>query len=388
MPNRVVITGVGCLTPLGNNFQEVQNSLLTGTTGIANSESLDWPVGSVKYDIDSEYDRFDLQVTDRFARGGYLAYRQARQDSGISPEGIYLGVSNGAGHEAQKAYSELFEKDRVRPNTLITFMLNSAVNFITKKEQINGPAFTFSAACASSSIAIGEAYKAIRNGDYNVLAAGGSDFCLTTMSLRCWQAMMATGKESKPFSQTRKGIVLSEGSVILFLENLDSALARKAPIYGEIVGYGISCGAETITKPNQQGQIDAIKKAIANLNVDDITYINAHGTGTPVGDIVELHSILSVFGDKTKNIPVSSTKNLHGHLLGNSGGMEMLSCLTVLLNDKIIPNWNLTDPDKDIPKEIFLPTSIIDKTQKVCLNNTFAFGGTNIVLALEKYHES
>lgn len=388
MTHRVVITGVGCLTPLGNNFAEVQNSLMAGIPGISISSELNWPVGSVNFDIDSYFDRFDIQVTDRFARGGYLTYCQAKHDSGTIPEGIYLGVSNGAGHETNRAYRELFDKDRVRPNTLITLMLNSAVNFITKKEQINGPAFTFSAACASSSIAIGEAYRAIRNGDYNILAAGGSDFSLTTMSLRCWQSMMAAAKESKPFSQSRKGIILSEGSVILFLENLQSALARKAKIYGEIVGYGISCGAETITKPNEKGQKDAIEKAITNINVDDITYINAHGTGTPIGDIVELQSIAAVFKEKTPQIPISSTKNLHGHLLGSSGCMEMLSCLTVLKNDKVIPNWHLNDPDKDIPNEIFLPTSIVDKTQKVCLNNTFAFGGTNIVIAMEKYHGS
>lgn len=388
MTHRVVITGIGCLTPLGNSFLEVENSVLSGTSGISVSESLEWPVGSVNFDIDSKFERFDLQVTDRFARGGYIAFCQAKKDSGVNAEGIYLGVSNGAGHEAQRAYKELFDKDKVRPNTLITLMLNSAVNFITRKEQINGPAFTFSAACASSSIAIGEAYRAIRNGDYNVLAAGGSDFSLTTMSLRCWQSMMAAAKESKPFSQSRKGIILAEGSVILILENLKSALSRGAKIYGEIIGYGISCGAETITKPNQKGQIDAIEKAITNINVDDITYINAHGTGTPIGDIVELQSIAAVFKEKTQQIPVSSTKNLHGHLLGSSGCMEMLSCITVLKNDKIIPNWNLNDPDKDIPKEIFLPTSIIDKTQKVCLNNTFAFGGTNIVIAMEKYYGS
>ncbi len=387
MKHRVAITGIGCITPLGNSYQEVKESVLSGKSGIKYSEELDWTVASVDYNIDEQFDRYDLQVTDRFSRGGYLAYKQARADSGIDPQGIYLGVSGGGSHELTKAYEDLFDKGRVRPNALVSCMMNSAVNFIARKEQIKGPAFTYTAACASSLLAMGEAYKAIAYGDYDSIATGGTDFSLTDMNIAMWKAMTALSEESKPFSASRKGIVLSEGSAIFFFERLDKALERGAKIYGEVIGYGTSCGSETITKPDEEGQIRAIQNCLRDIYLKRITYINAHGTGTPVGDLVELGSIQKVFGDLTKQIPISSTKSLHGHLLGGSGAMETLSCLAVLETEKIIPNWGLVDPDPEISKDILLTTELVDKSQDVCLNNSFAFGGTNVVLALGKYHE-
>lgn len=386
MLHRVVITGIGCLTPIGNSYEEVSNSLFSGISGISYCDTLKWYFGKVNLDIDSRFDRLDMQITDKVARGAYLAYLQSVKNSGTKPDGLYLGVSNNSTFEAEKSYKDLFDKDRVRPSTLVTLMMNSAVNFISLREKIKGPAITYSAACSSSSLAIGEAYKAISRGDYKCLAAGGTEFSLTNMMLRCWQSMLAVDKESKPFSKSRKGIVLSEGAVIFIMENLSSALERQATIYAEIVGYGVGCNSETLTKPNLEGQVDVIQKALKDLSLEDITYINAHGTGTPVGDIVELSSISTVFKDLTNNIPISSTKKLHGHLLGASGAMETLSCISVLNRDKVIPNWELEDPDSDIPRDIFLPTQVLYKKQKICMNNTFAFGGTNVSLAFRKYY--
>lgn len=383
MKHRVVITGIGAYTPIGNNFNQVCTELYAGNSGLS-AHPMGINAGQVTYDIDSKFDRYDIQITDRIARAAYLAYMDAKADSQTSVEGVYFGTGAGGAGEIAKSHESLYKLGRVRPTSLVTSMLNGAANFIAAKDQITGPVFTYSAACSSSSVALGEAYRAIAYGDVNTMAAGGGEFCITPLVVAQWRAMQALSDGCKPFSESRNGIALGEGAIMYILENRDTAVARGAHIYGEIVGYGNSCGAESMTKPNEEGQIAAIKSAIKNIDPIQVTYINAHGTGTPAGDLVELNSIHQVFGARTAEIPVSSTKVLHGHLLGNSGAMELLACLAVLKTDKVIPNWNLTDPDPAIHEDLWLPTEIVPSKQDVCLNNSFAFGGTNIVLAVQK----
>jgi 3-oxoacyl-(acyl-carrier-protein) synthase len=311
-----------------------------------------------------------------------LAYQQAKADAKTNVDGVYIGTGAGAAYEVNNTILEFQDKGRVRPNSLVSSMNSGAASFIASKDNITGPVFTHTAACASSSVSIGEAYKAIKYGEVSVMAAGGAEFCLSPILVDQWRAMRAMGTKSAPFSATRDGIILGEGSVVYVLESLDHALARNAVIHAEIVGYGISCGSETLTKPSEQGQISAMQSALRGIDPTRVTYINAHGTGTPVGDLVELNSIQKIFGN---NVPISSTKALHGHLLGNSGAMELLACLAVLKTNQIIPNWNLTDPDPAIPEGVYLPTKVVEHEQDVCLNNSFAFGGTNVVLALAKF---
>jgi 3-oxoacyl-[acyl-carrier-protein] synthase II len=177
---------------------------------------------------------------------------------------------------------------------------------------------------------------------------------------------------------------MSEGSVIFILENYDKAVARGANIYCEIVGYGVSNGSESVTKPNTEGQIKCMSLALKDHDIQEVTYINAHGTGTPIGDLVELKSIENIFGKYTSEIPISSTKGLHGHLFGASGAIETLACITILENNSIIPNWNLDEKDTDISSNIFLPTQPLYNKQKIVLNNSFGFGGTNITLAFKR----
>ena len=384
MKRRVVITGVGCYTPLGNNFNDVEQALFAGQTGLSYNETTGSMTGQVSYDADQDFDKFDIQVTDRIARLAYLAYRQAVAAAGVKPEGVYFGSGAGGASEIAKSYHNLTARGRVRPTSLVSSMLNGAANFIAAKDNINGPVFTYSAACSSASVAIGEAYKAISYGDVDVMVTGGGEFCLTKLVAEQWRAMQALSDCCKPFSEDRNGIALGEGTTIYILETLESAVSRGAKIYAEIVGYGNSTGAETMTKPNEAGQVSAMESALKGIDSGRVTYINAHGTGTPVGDLIELGSIAKVFGSQTQNIPVSSTKVLHGHLLGNAGGMELLACLAVLNQNKVIPNWGLSNPDSNIPTELNLPTKIIDKNQDIVLNNSFAFGGTNVVLALAK----
>lgn len=387
--NRVVITGIGCITPLGNSYDKIVDAMFSGVSGIKYSETLNSPaaparadLNSGRYDIDSHFDRYDLSVTDMFGRAAMLAYSAAKADAGIGADGIYIGSGAGAAYELNKSILEFHDKKRVRPTSLVAATSNGAASFVALRENIKGPVFTHSAACSSSSVSLGEAYKAIKYGEVDCMAAGGTEFCLSPLLVEQWRAMRALGTKSAPFSADRDGIVLGEGSIIYILENANRAIERGAKIYAEIIGYGISCGSETITKPCEDAQVAAISAAVKDLDKNRVTYINAHGTGTPIGDLVELSSIKNVFGT---GVPISSTKAIHGHLLGCSGAMELIACLGVLANDKIIPNWGFVNPDPEIPEGTNLPTSVIDCEQDVCLNNSFAFGGTNVVVALTKY---
>jgi 3-oxoacyl-[acyl-carrier-protein] synthase II len=379
--NRVVVTGVGCITPLGNTYQQVVASMYAGTSGICFGDIVQANVAKVNMDIDGQFDQYDLAATDLFGRAGWLAYQQAKTDAGTTVDGVYIGTGAGAAHEVNKSILEYNERNRVRPNSLVSSMSSGAASFIATRDNITGPVFTHSAACSSSSVSIGEAYRAIKYGEVSVMAAGGSEFCISPVLIAQWRAMRALGTKCSPFGADRDGIILGEGSVIYILESLSRAIERGAKIYAEIVGYGISCGSETVTKPSEAAQVAAMKSAIKDIDPRRVTYINAHGTGTPVGDLVELGSIQQVVG---AGVPISSTKAIHGHLLGNSGAMEMIACLGVLASDQVVPNWNLTNPDPAIPSGTYLPTEVVDYQQDVCLNNSFAFGGTNVVLALAK----
>jgi 3-oxoacyl-[acyl-carrier-protein] synthase II len=378
---RVVITGVGCVTPLGNTYDEVVTAMYYGTSGIKFNEVYQTNLARITVDVDSQFDRYDIATTDRFGRAAMLAYLQAKADAGTTVDGVYIGTGAGATYEVNRTILEYHEKQRVRPNSLVSSMSSGAASFIALRDSVTGPVFTHSAACSSSSVSIGEAYRAIKHGEVDVMAAGGSEFCISHVLIEQWRTMRALGTRSSPFGADRDGIILGEGSVIYILESLPRAMSRGARIYAEIVGYGISCGSETITKPSEDSQVAAMTSAIKDIDPVRVTYINAHGTGTPVGDLVELGSIQRVFGS---GVPISSTKAIHGHQLGNAGAMELIACLGVLASDQIIPNWNLTDPDSAISDGTYLPIKTVGYPQDVCLNNSFAFGGTNVVLALAK----
>jgi 3-oxoacyl-[acyl-carrier-protein] synthase II len=393
MKRRVVITGVGCVTPIGASYEEVKHSLLNGISGITYDEEHGVNVARVTIDIDSQFDSIDMNITDRFSRLAWLSYEQAQKDANIDVEGVMVGVGYGGGALAlDQSYSDLARINRTRPTALVCSMPNNASNYIAHRAKIKGPVFTYSAACASSSLALGEAYRYIASGEVDTLAAGGTESCLNGLSFANWKAMGAItknkdepSKSCKPFSSDRKGIVLAEGSAMYILEEREHAINRGAKIYGEILGFGYSCNADSMTKPNKEGQVTAIQKILKEVDINRVSHINAHGTATPVGDMIELESIKQVFGDLTPNIPITSTKALHGHALGSSGTIETLACLVTIEHDIIIPNWNLDSCDELIPDGIYLPVRPMNKQIDVILNNSFAFGGTNIVLALAKH---
>lgn len=390
MKRRVVITGIGCVTPIGASYDEVKKSLFNGESGVEFYEPFGVNLARVKVDVDN-LDSTDLSVTDRFSRLAWAAYQQAHKDSGTDVEGVMLGVGYGGGALAlEQSYADLLRVKRTRPTALVCSMPNNATNFIAHKEKIKGPVFTYSAACSSASVAIGEAYRYIALGEVDTIAAGGAESCLNELSVATWRAMNAIArnseeptKASKPFSADRSGIVIAEGSAVFILEELEHALQRGAKIYAEILGFGFSCSSESMTKPNKEGEVMVLEKVLKDIPKERVSYINAHGTSTPVGDMIELESIKEVFGNLTP--PVSSTKALHGHTLGAAGAIETIACLATIECDTIIPNWHLDKPDANIPDGVYLPTEKFEKEIDVVLNSSFAFGGTNIVLAFGKY---
>lgn len=384
---RVVITGVGCRTPLGASYEDVKHSLFNNTSAIVYDQEHSACCARVTTSVDEHFSSADLDITDRFTRLASLSFDDAIADSGVTPTGIFLGTGFAGALSYESAYADLATKGKVKPSALVQQMQNNATNYLALKHNIIDQAFTYTVACASSTLAIVEGYKAIVTGQAKIVAVGGSEASLTKINFASWKAMRASVSDNasprtsvKPFSKDRKGIALAEGAAIFILEELESALSRKAKIYGEVVGFGISCGSETVTKPNAIGQIRAFRSLGRMINLESVTYINAHGTGTPVGDLVELESIHNCFGNK---VPVSSTKNLHGHLLGASGAMETLACLSVLETGKIIPNWNLL-PEESYNHSVSLPTEIEEFKSGIVLNNSFAFGGTNVILAFQR----
>lgn len=389
---RVVITGIGAITPIGQSLADIEISLYGGISGTKKIEEYNTIHGTVDCAFDNILTPSEAALTDRITKLSYASYLNAKKDSGIVPEGVFYGVAYGGATTIEECYNAFSKNKKISPYSLIKAMPSSGGSFICMKENIKGPLLSFTSACSSSSVALGEAYQKIKSGMLTTAAVVGSEAFNTYLNSVWWRAIGAINEHDtdpatavRPFDEGRKGTAISEGSVCFMLESLESALERGANIYGEIVGYSITTGTETFTKPSTEAQILAINNILKQINIDDISYINAHATGTPVGDISEATAISATFGNKAKNIPVSSTKSLTGHLMGAAGAMETLSCIIALRNNKVIPNYFLNKRDDNIPDCINLPTEAEEREMDIALNNSFAFGGCNVVLALRKW---
>jgi 3-oxoacyl-[acyl-carrier-protein] synthase II len=397
MKRRVVVTGIGCVTPIGISYDEVKDAMFSGRSGIRYYENIKANLGRVEFDIDSQIAPLDQTITDRISRFAWYSYLKCKEDAGITKEdvdGIFFGVGFCGSYTIENSFPEYLNNGRSRPNTLVNICPNSPACFIALKEDIHGPNFTYNTACSSSTLALGEAYEKIVRGDCDGMIVGGTESSVNDYGITTWHGMRAISskdegpKACRPFSKDRTGVVVAEGCAVFFLEELEHAKARGAKIYCEILGYGTSWGTESMTKPSIEGEMRAIQKAYDKLNGRKVTFISAHGTATPTGDMVELQAIKNVFGDELKDIPITSTKALHGHTLGASGIIESMGCIAVLQEDKVIPNWHLGEQDDKVPEGTYLPREVVDKKQDVCLNNSFAFGGSNVVLIMGKYNES
>jgi beta-ketoacyl-acyl-carrier-protein synthase II len=409
-PRRVAITGIGVVSPLGNDPQTLYSSLIKGKSGIAHfkaefADQLSNKVAAqVDFDEKQYFSRQEINLMDRASQFGVFAAQQAIHDAHLeaSPEvlkhaGIHMGIGLGGTNTLDASYVRLYREgsSTLKPFTVLMVMTNAAASQIALKYGICGPSLTYSVACASSSVAIGEAYRQIRHGYADVMIAGGTEAPLTYGQIRAWESLRALGQEDpndpgascKPFSANRTGLVLGEGSAVMILEEYQHAKARGAHIYGEISGYGITNDSAHITQPSVEGQASAMVAALksAHLDTTDIQYINAHGTGTALNDITETNAIKHVFGAHAYNVPISSSKSMHGHLLGASGAIEALATVLTLNHGTIPPTINLHQPDPACDLDYVPNVARLDVSIRHAMSNSFAFGGTDVALIISKH---
>jgi nodulation protein E len=400
--HRVVITGLGVISALGRNSTEFWSSLSRGASGIGPLEVVDRSqlrfsnAAEVRGYRDEDYFGVDqITIYDRFTQFGMIAAREAIQMSGIewTPElrertAIVTGTAVGGQTTEDAAFADLYlrKKTRFNPFNIARVMANAPASHISMTYGITGPAFTYSTACSSANHAIGQAYWMVREGLADAAVAGGSEAPLSLGNLKAWEAMRVVSPDTcRPFSKNRNGIIIGEGAGMLVLECRERALARGAPVYGEIVGFGMSSDAHHITQPSADGAGRAMKAALADalLQPEAIGYINAHGTATPANDSMETAAIRAVFGRHADAFAVSSTKSMHGHALGAAGAIEAVAVLLGLRNGILPPTANYTEPDPTCDLDV-IPNQPRQVSCEYALSNSFAFGGLNAVVAFRR----
>ena len=406
MKRRVVITGLGCVTPLACDVANLWQSILDGKSGIHPLTVLDTSNHKVKFGGDVQnfdpgvsVDAKEAKRLDRFTLFAMHAGYQAVQDCGIdfSKEdsnrcGAILGSGIGGLNEIEQQMFRMFEKgpDRVSPFTIPKMMLNAAGGNLAIQYGLRGPNFAVATACASSNNAMGDALKAIQYDEADIMLTGGTEAAITAMGVAGFANMKALStrnddpaRASRPFDAGRDGFVLSEGSGILVFEELEHARKRGARIYGEVLGYGGSCDAGHITAPDEQGR--GAGRAMANalrdakLKPEEVDYINAHGTSTPLGDKAETVAVKSVFGDAANRVAISSTKGHLGHALGASGSIEMILSILACYHGVVPPTINLDTPDPACDLD-YTPNQPRERKVRIAMNNSFGFGGHNATL--------
>jgi nodulation protein E len=400
---RVVITGLGVISSIGNNRDEFWRSIRDCHSGITRLESVD--LTNLRFQNGAQvknyfpHDHFtdkDLETLDRFAQFGVIAAREAVTQAGIKWTDelrqrtcIITGTGIGGQDTQETAFADVYKRNRtgVHPLTIPRIMPNSAASRISMEYGVTGPTFTVATACASGNHAIGNAFWMVRSGLSDLAIAGGSETPFSLGYLKAWEAIRVISPDTcRPFSKGRQGMILGEGGAMLVLETLTSAEKRGAEICAEVVGFGMSADAGHITKPAPAGAELAMRMALsdARISPEQIDYINAHGTGTPINDAMETHAIQNVFGNHANKLAVSSTKSLHGHVLGGTSAIE--AAATVLaIREKILPptaNFVERDPECDLD---VVPNAAREATIDYAMSNAFAFGGLNAVLVFRRW---
>ena len=411
MKRRVLITGIGLISPVGKTVDEYWQALINGKSGVDYIKSFDATEFATKFaaevkdfEVTDYLDRKEARRMDTFTQYAVVASQLAIDDSELKFErenldriGVIVGSGIGGMDTFEREYRHYFDKGprKISPFFIPMMIPDIAPGYISIRFGFKGPNFSTISACASSSHAIGNALRTIQYGEADVMITGGSEATVTPMGIGGFNAMRALStrnddpqKASRPFDADRDGFVVGEGSGILVLESEEHAVTRGAKIYGEIVGIGYTADAFHITAPRLDGSgaIRAMKIAIedAGLTKNDIDYINAHGTSTPFNDKIETLAIKSVFGERAYQIPISSTKSMIGHLLGASGSLELIAVLLTLKNNKIHPTINLEKPDPECDLN-YIPNKAVDKTVDIAISNSFGFGGHNVCLVVKKY---
>lgn len=409
---RVVITGLGAITPIGNNLDEYWEGLLNGRNGIAPITLFDASrhackiAGEVKgFDPHEYIERKEAKRMDRFAQFAVAVSKQTIADAKFVIDDLNadrVGVLIGSGVGGLKVMEDQQEvlltkgPRKVSPFTIPTMIANMAAGLTAIHIGAKGPNSCTVTACAAGSHAIGDAFRLIQRGYADAMICGGTEAAVTPLSFAGFASAKALSTRnedpahaSRPFDRDRDGFVMGEGAGILLLEELEHALNRGAKIYGEIVGYGMTCDAYHMTSPvpDGQGATKSIELALKDgqLTPEQVSYINAHGTSTPTNDPTETKAIKKALGQSAYQVAVSSTKSMTGHLLGGSGGIEAVAVAMAIANDKIPPTINLENPDEECDLD-YTPNQSRSHPVEVALSNSFGFGGHNVTLAFKKYN--
>lgn len=411
MKKRVVITGLGVLSPIGNGKESFYEALRAGKSGVGKITRFDTEAfgtkiaGEVKDFNPEEYiEKKELKKMDRFTQYAVVASKMAVDDSNLDLDkinrdrfGVILGSGTGGMETFEEQYTKYMEKGprRISPFFIPMMITNMAAGQVSIYLGARGVNETVVTACASATHATGDAFKVIQRGDADIIVAGGTEAPLTPMSLGGFSAMKALStrndepeKASRPFDRERDGFVMAEGAGILILEELEHALSRGAKIYGEMLGYGMTSDANHITTPaeNGEGAYRAMKIAVedAGISPSDVDYINAHGTSTEYNDKYETAAIKTLFGDSLDKLKVSSTKSMTGHLLGAAGGVEACVCALAVSENYIPPTINYEFPDESCDLD-YVPNVGIEHEVNYSLSNSLGFGGHNATIVIGKY---
>lgn len=411
---RVVVTGLGAITPIGNTPTEFWQGLMTGRSGIGPITLFDASnhgcriAGEVKGFDPLEYmEKKEAKRADRFVQFASAATKQALADARFSitdlnaeQVGVILGTGIGGVKVLEDQQAVLLQRgpDRCSPFMVPMMIANMATGQVAIQIGAKGPSSCTVTACAAGSNAIGDAFRLIQRGDAQAMITGGTESAITPLSMAGFIASRTVSLRNetpdlacRPFDKDRDGFVMGEGSGVLVLEELEHARARGAHIYAEIVGYGLTCDAYHITSPapGGEGAARAIRFALkdAGLVPDQVDYINAHGTSTVANDSTETMAVKTALGERAYQIPVSSTKSMTGHLLGGSGGIEAVASILAVQHDRLPPTINLSEPSPDCDLD-YVPNQSRSHLVNIALSNSFGFGGHNVTLVFRKYSES
>ncbi len=398
---RVVITGAGTINPLGRDVPTTLEAMREGRSGIGpldirDVDRLQIQIGGQVSDYDEHayFNRQQISLYDRFTQFTLLSARQAIEQSGLKfsgkladRSGVVLGTSGGGLNTQDENYRVVYEtgKNRVHPFIVPKLMNNAAASHVSMEWNLRGPSFTVATACASSNHAMGQAFNMVRCGMAKVMLTGGSESMLCFGGIKAWEGLRVMSKDGcRPFSATRNGMVQGEGAGVFVFEEREHAKARGAEILCEVAGFAMSSDAADIVMPSKQGAARAIAGALKDgrITKSKVGYINAHGTGTAANDKTECAAVADVFGAHADQLMMSSTKSMHGHLIGGTGAVELLACIMAVRDGVIAPTINYEEPDPECALDV-VPNMAREAKVDVALSNAFAFGGLNAVLAIQ-----
>ncbi len=398
----VAVTGLGVIGPHGDQPAPMFDALMAGRSGLRRWDGATEPVvvGAVEFDPAKWFTKMQMLGVDRVSQIAVAAAELARADAGLAAidplrVGVFVGCGMGGATSIENAFRGYATTGRVPPLSIPAGMGNAPAAHIAMRGGYKGPVLSYCVACSSSAVAIAEAAKSIRAGEIDVAFAGGTEAMLVPSIVRAWQALQTLAtpdperieSSCRPFALDRSGFVLAEGSAFLVLEAASAAEKRGARIYANFVGSGISCDATHLTKPDAGGQARAIAAALnaGGLAPADVGYCNAHGTATPAGDVVECEALRSVWAEHIDTLRVSSTKSMHGHLLGGAGALEAMITVLALARGQIPPTAFCTKPDPRCAVPLVREVGEDAPQLRAAISNSFAFGGTNVVLAFRRH---